>query len=182
MYQRTWSCRAAEPSQPRAHSRPWVLVEDPSPVAQVSDYSLLREAGFEVAVCSGPDGTTACPLVDGARCMLAESADAVLFGLDLEGEAGPRVLRGHLHHPGRPVVVQLPEHSEAELPEGATACTVLRLPTSVGGQTSALWKALCTSGWGAATTPVGTPQGEDRGRSASTGRLGKDGASQQTTA
>jgi hypothetical protein len=148
MYQRTWSCRVAEPSS-RSHTKPWILIEDPSPVAEVSDHSLFRQAGFEVAVCTGPDGPGTCPLIEGERCALAETADAVLFGLDLDERAGRSVLRAHLHqHPETPLVVEVPRHSDVELPHGATTCTALPSPASVAGQTGALWKALCTTGWG----------------------------------
>jgi hypothetical protein len=153
MYQRTWSCRAAEAAwHPRAHAKPWLLIEEASPVAQVSDFSRFRQAGFEVALCSGPDRSTGCPLVEGERCALADAADVVLFGLDLDDELGQRVLQAHLdHRPERPVVVELPRRRGAALPAGAAGCTVLPVPASVEGQASALWKALCRSGWVPAT-------------------------------
>jgi len=151
MYQRTWSCPVPETSPPRPHAKPRVLIEDPSPVVELSDFSLFREAGFEVALCGGPDGSATCSLAEGKCCPLAEAADVVLFALDLDGAAGQSVLRAHARdHPERPVVVQLPGGGEARPADGAANCTVLRSPASVGGQTSALWKVLHRSGWGGA--------------------------------
>ena len=148
MRQRTWSLPAVHPSQRRrAHARPWLLIEDASPVLQVSDLSLYHQAGFNVAVCSGPDRFHACPLVDGMPCKLVDVADIVLFGLDLEKEEGQRVLRAHLRQrPGAPTVIEVPHGSDAPLPDDATSATVLRTP-SVSGQTRALWKALHAAGW-----------------------------------
>lgn len=145
MHQRTWSDRATERAPLRwPAGKPRVLVEDASEVAAVSDQSLFREAGFEVAVCSGPDRSTACPLVTEGRCELAESADVVLFGLDVDDPAGREVLHAHLRrHADRPVVVALRRYADAgPLDDAPATCTVLPAATSVGGQVRALRRAL----------------------------------------
>lgn len=155
MYQRPWSCRADEIPGRETHAKPWVLVEDASPAVRVSDFSRFREAGFEVALCSGPDGSAACPRVEGERCALADAADIVLFALDLDEDAGQDVLRAHLvHDRDTPVVVALPRHGGATLPEHATTCTVLDAEASVDGQMRALRSALSASGRGQAAPPV----------------------------
>jgi hypothetical protein len=145
MQQRTWSDRATWPTPLRwPAGKPRVLIEDPSGVAAVSDHSLFREAGFEVAVCSGPDRSTACPLVTGGRCELAESADVVLFGLDVDDPAGRDVLHAHLRrHAEKPVVVALRRHGDAlQLDDAPATCTVLPAAASVGGQVRALRRAM----------------------------------------
>lgn len=149
MYQRTWS----DGSPARVLHRRWpvgkprVLVEDPSDVAAVSDHSVLRDAGFEVAVCSGPDGSAGCPLVEGDRCELAESADIVLFGLDVDERAERAVLHAHLRRrPEVPVVVALRREPEIHLADdvAAAGCDVLPPAASVGGQVRGLRRALST--------------------------------------
>ena len=142
MYQRTSSSGTTGRNALRwPVGKPRVLVEDPSELAAMSDHSVFLQAGFDVAVCSGPDGSTACPLVAEGTCALAESADVVLFGLDVDDAAGRDVLHAHLRrHAERPVVVALRRDAEALPP--ATACTVLRPAASVGGQVRAVRRAL----------------------------------------
>lgn len=153
MYQRPWLCQRARANTGKAeqtgqaHSKPWVLVEEAGPLAQVSDFSRFREAGFEVALCSGPKGAGACPLACEGHCQLADAADVVLFGLALDDAAAQDVLRAHLrHHPGTPVVVEAPRSSETDIPADNPNCTVLPFPTSVNGQIRALWNALLAGG------------------------------------
>lgn len=65
------------------HHRPRLLVEDDDPALAVSDFSLFREAGFDVALCRGPGSTAGdCPLLCGEECDLFARADVVLHGLD----------------------------------------------------------------------------------------------------
>src|SRR5215471_8452460 len=74
---RTWS----SPQPSGRHSR--LLIEDGHPALAISDFSLFRDAGFDVAFCSGPgDEPGACPLLRGQPCPLVAEADVVLHGLD----------------------------------------------------------------------------------------------------
>jgi hypothetical protein len=146
MDQRAWA-GAATGTPPRwPAGKPRVLVEDFSGTAAVSDHSLFREAGFEVAVCSGPDESDPCPLTLGGRCELAESADVVLFALDADDPGGRAVLRAHLRPPTpRSVVVARRREASTvagSVPEASAACTVLPAAASVGGQVRALRRAL----------------------------------------
>jgi hypothetical protein len=139
VHQRTWSDRT--PGKPR------LLVEDASGVAAISDHSLFREAGFDVAVCGGPDGTGPCPLVAGGHCELAEAADVVFYALDIDEPLGREVLQAHLRPPASRPVVVAPRHRAVDdlvgdVLEAASACTVLHPATSVGGQIRALRRAL----------------------------------------
>lgn len=61
---------------------PRLLIEDDHPTLVVSDYSVFRRAGFEVALCSGPSVSSGeCPLLRGETCCVLEGADAVLHAL-----------------------------------------------------------------------------------------------------
>ena len=144
MYQRPWSSGTTGRTARRwPAGKPRVLVEDPSELATISDHSLFRQAGFDVAVCSGPDPTAACPLVGKGTCALADNADVVLFGLDLDDPAARDVLHAHLRrHAERPVVVALRRDTDVGPLDDAAACTVLPTSTSVGGQVRALRRAM----------------------------------------
>ncbi len=64
------------------HHVPRLLVEDDDPALAVSDFSRFRQAGFEVAWCSGPAGTaSACGILRNEDCALVEAADVILHGL-----------------------------------------------------------------------------------------------------
>lgn len=139
MYQRPWS----QPKRLKNHVTPRVLVEESAAVTEVTDYSLFRQAGFDVAVCTGPDESTPCPLADGKRCPLARDADVVLFGLDLDDPAARRVLQAHRHrHPKTPVVIEAPDLRHVDVVSTIPNRIILRTPTSVAGQIRALWRAV----------------------------------------
>ena len=124
----------------RAGRRPRILIEDGHPALAMSDFSLLEQAGFDVAYCSGPgDDLTACPLVRGKQCPVLAGADAVLHGLDpaLGIAAAIRCQR-----PGMPVVVQQRRRADGSLLPVPDGCTPLAFPCSVKGQIDALWRAL----------------------------------------
>lgn len=58
--------------------RPHVLLECPDGVAPASAAHQLADAGCDVTVCSGPDSTQACPLLEYGTCALVEQADVVI--------------------------------------------------------------------------------------------------------
>lgn len=101
--------------------RPHLLIEDDHPALAISDFAAFRDAGFDVAFCSGPDGR-ACPLLHGADCDVLAGADVVLRGPG----TGP-VAAIRWWHPEVPVVVK---------GEGIPACC------SVKGQVEAVRRAL----------------------------------------
>ena len=123
---RTWS----SPQPSGRHSR--LLIEDGHPALAISDFSLFRDAGFDVAFCSGPgDEPGACPLLRGQRCVLVAEADVVLHGLDPALGIAAAIRR---QHPELPVVVEQrrPEAGgAAAVPAG---CVPLGYPCSVSGQ------------------------------------------------
>ena len=131
---RTWSSPHPSGRHPR------LLIEDSHPALAISDFSLFRDAGFDVAFCSGPgDEPGACPLLRGQRCPLVAEADVVLHGLDPALGIAAAIRR---QHPELPVVV---EQRRPE-PGGASAvpagCVPLGYPCSVSGQVDALLRTV----------------------------------------
>jgi len=94
---------------------------------------VLQDAGFEVAVCGGPDRLPhhECPLVDEGRCSLAENADAVVHSLNPDRPDHAAVLRALQDRlPGVPVVVEVPAPSMVRHEELLAGCTVLPAPAT----------------------------------------------------
>ena len=72
--------------------RPRALVENPD-TAQLWAYAeTLREAGYDVATCTGehPDGLDRCPLIETGHCGLVEGADVVVSTCSIQ--RGDRLL------------------------------------------------------------------------------------------
>lgn len=87
--------------------RPRVLIEDPE-AEWFDEFERYRSAGFEVAVCTGPDVVGGpCPHLHSRSCPLWEEADAVVFALPRDEPAGRMVLKaGRRAHPGKPIVYE----------------------------------------------------------------------------
>ena len=129
MYQRIATSSWSMPRSVTGHRR--ILVESPDPVLRAADFTPFQEAGFEVAVCSGPGSGSACPLAADEPCPFVIVSDLVLFGLDTEGGRGREVLAAlREHHPETPVVVAVPRGYEADLAGLPEGCTPLPFPSS----------------------------------------------------
>jgi hypothetical protein len=67
---------------PERTGRPRVLVENPDRADLEAHATILRSAGYDVALCCGPreSGGTLhqCPVLEGARCSLVDGADVVV--------------------------------------------------------------------------------------------------------
>ena len=127
--------------QPRHPGRPRLLIEDPNAALAGSEFRLFEEAGFEVALCAGPDADHPCPLVEHGVCDLARDADVVLVGL-MEPEDQTEVAAAIRHHvPDTPVVFEV-RRSRGPCTEVPDGCQTLMFPSSVNGQIDVLWKAL----------------------------------------
>ena len=94
-----------------ADSRTEVLLEAPEGAEAGELWGLLEDNGYKVSWCPGPEGPPPvwCPLLDGRRCRLVESADVVVCALGLHGESCRQVARelGRLH-PEAAVIVETP--------------------------------------------------------------------------
>lgn len=120
--------------------RPRVLIEDDHPALAISDFSAFRDAGFDVAMCSGPDRLPErCPLLRGEQCGVVASADVVLNGLD--PRLGVAAAIRH-QHPGVAVVVEQQRFADGSVAAVPPGCTPLVFPCSVNGQLEALRAAL----------------------------------------
>jgi hypothetical protein len=107
---------------------PWtgrrVLIEHPDEREGRELAAAYRRRGYAVALCTGPAGRGACPLVTGEGCAIAETADGIvsLLGSDTpSGRAVHAALRERL--PRMPVVdaaprraVRAPERQGRRLP------------------------------------------------------------------
>jgi CheY-like chemotaxis protein len=120
--------------------RPRVLVEDDDPALAISGFSLFQDAGFDVAVCSGPGSTSgACPLLRGEECDVLAHADVVLHGLD-PGLGVAAAIRQR--HPGIAVVAEQRRRPDGTLETVPGGCVPLTFPCSVKGQLEAMRRAL----------------------------------------
>jgi hypothetical protein len=130
---RTWS--SACPARRRSR----LLIEDGRPALAVSDFSVFRDAGFDVAFCSGPAGDPgACPLLRGQRCALVDGADVVLHGLSPGLGVAAAIRR---QRPELPVVVEQPRQQDGTAAPVPAGCLRLGYPCSVRGQADALLRA-----------------------------------------
>ena len=73
-----------EPSEwPARSGKSRVLIENPDRADLLAHADILREAGYDVAICSGPteaegERACSCPLLEGQGCSLVDGADAVV--------------------------------------------------------------------------------------------------------
>lgn len=70
--------------------KPRVLVENPDRADLLAHADILREAGYDVAICSGPTADSGgracgCPLLEGEGCTLVDGADIVVSTSSLVG-------------------------------------------------------------------------------------------------
>lgn len=138
---RTW-----DPGSWQARTdRTRVLVEDPDGAVLDVSKRLLERQGFDVRVCSGPQGMgrKECPLVLGEGCPLAAGADLVyttLAGEDSRGRAVLTALRGR--YPTTPVVVEIAKPREHELGAALEGCQVVYMPCGQKEMSAAIAAAL----------------------------------------
>lgn len=133
MPEQTWSPEGL------AGRRPRLLVEDDWPALAISDFSLFRDAGLDVAFCSGPgEDPGACPLLRGQRCALVDRADVVLHGLSTGLGIAAAI---HRQRPELPVVVEQRRWQDGSVDPVPAGCLALRYPCSVRGQADALLRA-----------------------------------------
>jgi CheY-like chemotaxis protein len=100
--------------QPWPWSGPRVLVEHRDEAAGMALASSLREAGYAVAVCPGPDKAERCPLTGPEGCAVAHGADVIVSSLDLDRpEAREAVQALRARCPDTPLIVEVAPGKEA---------------------------------------------------------------------
>ncbi len=95
------------PTWPPDERRPRVLVEVAG--RRWSGEQAAEDAGLATAMCAGPGarGKHACPVLEGARCPLADGADAIVVLLDPDDDRSEQLVRAHREQsPGTPVLVR----------------------------------------------------------------------------
>ena len=133
MTKRTWSPASLSGQRPR------LLIEDDRPALAISDFSVFRDAGLDVAFCSGPgDDPGSCPLLRGQRCALVDRADVVLHGLSPGLGIAAAIRR---QRPELPVVVEQARPEDGTAGPVPAGCIPLQYPCSVRGQADALLRA-----------------------------------------
>lgn len=100
---------------------PWprVLVEHPDEAAGMALASSLREAGYAVAVCPGPEHAERCPLTGPEGCAAAHGADVIVSSLGTKSTEAREVLEAlRARCPDTPLIVEVAtaEDAESDLP------------------------------------------------------------------
>jgi hypothetical protein len=106
-------------SSNRAQHVPRLLVEARDDALALSDFSRFHQAGFEVAWCSGPSGSSEeCAVLRNEDCPLLRGADVVLHALDPDTGVA-RAIR--TRHP-KTALVQIVPTAEKDGGEDGALC------------------------------------------------------------
>ena len=126
--------------RPASHStRPLrLVVETDDPSLAISDFACFRDAGFDVAVCRGPDADVTCPAASGGRCDLVDDADVVLNAMRDPDDQCIVVAAIREADPTVPIVAIAPHRPGERVPDD---CIILGSTVSINGQVDALRRA-----------------------------------------
>jgi DNA-binding response OmpR family regulator len=128
--------------QPWPWPGPRVLVEHHDEEAAAELIAALRRDGFAVALCTGPEHDSRCPLAADDGCVAAAGADVVVSWLGLETpEARETLAALRLRLAGTPLLVVAGRGEAARWPElvrGATVVDAPATPEQVVGRVRAL--------------------------------------------
>lgn len=104
-----------------------VLIENGNARARTAQAELLRDRGFVVFECGGPDPLgDGCPLLQGEVCDLVEGADLVLHDLDLDDPQHASVFdQLRARYPDLPVVLELQTSKIRRHANRLAGCTVI---------------------------------------------------------
>jgi hypothetical protein len=109
---------------------PRVLVEHPDRATSLAFATALRQAGYTVAVCPGPESQEPCPLAGHEGCAIAHDADAVFFSLGLGSPPAREILQAlKTSFPATPILVEATPGEAAEWQELVRGCRLV--PPSV---------------------------------------------------
>lgn len=112
-------------------SGPRVLLEHPDADRATRLAAGLREAGYAVAVCTGPLPHDRCPLAGRDGCAAADGADVIVSALGLRSsEARDALAALRLRLPSTPLLVEAPSQDVARWPELVEGCDLLEPPAS----------------------------------------------------
>jgi DNA-binding response OmpR family regulator len=109
--------------------RPRVLIEHPDESAGLALAAILRQAGYGVAVCPGPEQSERCPLTGPEGCAVAHGADVIVSSLGLERPEAREVLQAlRMRRPETPLIVEVPPGDEAEWQDLLEGCDLIASP------------------------------------------------------
>lgn len=137
--------RERQPSWGERDERQRVLVENPDFGVGFAIERVLEDAGYEVAVCGGPDSLRGheCPLVFTGACELVSGADVVVHSLNPDRSAHAEVLRAlRAKHPDTPIVVEVPGPSASRHEGLLDGCVVVPFPATRESLVGAVAEAL----------------------------------------
>ncbi|MDW3219462.1 MAG: hypothetical protein R8F63_12700 [Acidimicrobiales bacterium] len=109
---------------------PRVLIEESDFAKQEAVGRILRERGYDVAACGGPEATDdRCALVEHDRCDAVARADVVVHSMRQQDPRNREVLTGIIaRYPDVPVIVEAPRPYVERRPEDFVDCTVIYQP------------------------------------------------------
>jgi CheY-like chemotaxis protein len=123
--------------------RPRVLIEHADETAGLGLASVLREAGYSVAVCPGPAERERCPLTGPEGCAIAHGADVVVSSLGLEQAETREVLQAlRARCPEIPLVVAIHPRQEDDWPDLLRGCELVDAPVEPAQLVGAVQRAL----------------------------------------
>jgi hypothetical protein len=105
-----------------------IVIENADPAEQWAEDRILREAGYEVLTCAGPDSLAGrpCPVVLGTDCPGVAGADVVVSSLRVEKDGGRAVITGlRARYPDIPLVVDAPPAAVADHADALEGCHVI---------------------------------------------------------
>jgi DNA-binding response OmpR family regulator len=109
--------------------QPRVLIEHPDESAGLALASILRQAGYAVAVCPGPEQSEHCPLTGPEGCAVAHGADVVVSSLGFERPEAREVLQAlRSRRPGTPLIVEVPPGDNADWQDLLAGCDLIVSP------------------------------------------------------
>ncbi len=126
--------------------QPRVLIEHADESAGLALASILRQAGYAVAVCPGPEQAEHCPLTGPEGCAVAHGADVVVSSLGVERPEAREVLQAlRMHRPGTPLIVEVPPGDNAEWQDLLEGCDVIASPVQPDELVASVRAALAKS-------------------------------------
>jgi DNA-binding response OmpR family regulator len=120
-----------------------VLVEHADEEVGLELAMTLREAGFAVAICPGPEQPQHCPLTGPEGCASAHGADAIVSSLGLERpEAREVLLALRTRYPQTPLVIGVSPDQQAEWRNLVKGCELVVEPVAPSELVAVVQRAL----------------------------------------
>lgn len=132
--------------QPWSWPGPRVLIEHPDETAGLALASSLRQAGYAVAICPGPEQADRCPLTGPEGCAAAHGADAIVSSLGLDQPQTREVVESLRRRcPGTPLIVEVPAGQEVSWHGLLDGCQIISAPARPEQLVSAVQQALASN-------------------------------------